>query len=910
MTIPIIVADTSKAPSGRIGESSSSVASVCCYCGTGCGVRVHTQDGRVTGVSGDTAHPSSRGKLCSKGLALAETVRGDQSRVLKARWRPDRQQPKADIPLSEALDKAAGIIARSVVKHGPDSVGFYLSGQLLTEDYSVFNKLARALVGTNNIDTNSRLCMSSAVAGYKLTLGADAPPACYDDLDHAETVLIAGSNMAYAHPILFRRLEAARAARPDMKIIVIDPRVTDTASVASLHLPILPGTDVALFHAMLNVMIWEDLVDRDYIERHTEGFAALKARVYEFTPSSVSDLCGIPAADIIQAARWFGAASSAMSLYTMGLNQSANGTAKNAALINLHLATAQIGKPGAGPFSLTGQPNAMGGREVGALAGLLPGHRDASNPVHRAEIARLWNVDSVPSAPGTPALEMFDAVLEGRIKVLWIAATNPAQSMPDQRRVRAALEMAECVIVQDAFADAETLAYADLVLPAATWPEKEGTMTNSERRIGRVRAAIAPPGDAQPDWMLAAEVAKRLASLIAPDKRSLFQYGSAEDVFREHASTTAARDLDYSALTYQVLESEGPQQWPYRSGVQTTRLYDDGVFPTLSGRAHFGDVAYVPVAEPASAAYPIRLTTGRVRDHWHTMARTGLAPTLNQHVEEPWLGLHRTDLSQLRLLEGALVKIKSRRGDMILPAKADDSLRPGHAFLPMHWGSAFVSGSGPNALTNPVCDPISFQPELKHTAVAIEAAKLGWQAMAWVRGDTITWRRKLMPWLQRFPYAVVLPVASGVRMRLAAAEPPQSSVLHALAADLGLAKPEAAFDDPARGILRRLQRAEGELAGFLLAGDTQANEALCAWAEGSPPPENLARVLMGRGQAAKRSPILCVCFGVREQTIEAGIEAGLDLDGLKQSLKCGTGCGSCVPDIQKRLARRPLTENS
>nr|MBF0684171.1 molybdopterin-dependent oxidoreductase [Pseudomonas sp.] len=547
-------------------DSRDVVSSVCCYCGTGCGVRVHTGGGRVIAVSGDESHPSSRGRLCSKGMALADTVRRDTARVLSARVRPARGQVLADVPLPQALDTVATRLAVIIRDHGPDAVGFYLSGQLLTEDYAVFNKLARGLVGTNNIDTNSRLCMSSAVTGYKQTLGADAPPACYDDLELADTVLIAGSNMAFAHPVLFRRLEAAKAARPQTRIVAVDPRRTDTTSLADLHLPILPGTDVALFHAMLNVMVWEGLVDDAYIERHTEGFAALKARVHEFTPRAAQDVCGVPAQDIITAARWFGQAGAALSLYTMGLNQSSSGTAKNAALIHLHLATGQIGKPGAGPFSLTGQPNAMGGREAGGMATLLPGHREPQNAEHRQEVAALWGVDRLPDTPGLPALDMFDAVLDGRIKALWIAATNPAQSLPDQARVRAALEKAELVIVQEAFAGTETLAYADIVLPAATWPEKDGTVTNSERRISRVRAAVPPPGDAQPDWRLACAVAQRLARHIAPGKAALFDYVDESAVFAEHARTTAGRDLDYSGLDYQVLERSGPQQWPFPPG--------------------------------------------------------------------------------------------------------------------------------------------------------------------------------------------------------------------------------------------------------------------------------------------------------------------------------------------------------
>ncbi|HYG44675.1 MAG TPA: nitrate reductase [Bordetella sp.] len=884
------------------------MASVCCYCGTGCGVRVTVRGNRVVAVAGDADHPSNRGKLCSKGLALPDTVRHDEARVLRAEWRSERGRERVPVALSDALDLAAGKLATAIGMHGPDAVGFYLSGQLLTEDYAVFNKLARALVGTNNIDTNSRLCMSSAVSGYKLTLGADAPPACYDDLEIADTVLIAGANMAYAHPVLFRRLEAARDARHGMKIVVVDPRRTDTAALADLHLPIMPGTDVALFHAMLNVMVWEGLVDPAYMAAHTAGFDALKARVHEFTPRAAQDVCGVPAADIVQAARWFGQAGAALSLYTMGLNQSSSGTAKNGALINLHLATGQIGRPGAGPFSLTGQPNAMGGREAGGMATLLPGHRDPGTPAHRQEVAALWGVDSLPATPGKPALEMFDAVLEGRIKVLWIAATNPAQSLPDQARVRAALQKAEFVIVQEAYAGTETLAYADLVLPAATWPEKSGTATNSERRISRVRAAIAPPGDAQPDWRLAASVAQRLARLVAPGKAALFDYVDEGAVFAEHARMTAGRDLDYSAVDYALLERQGPVQWPYRDGAAMPRLYADGQFATPDGRARFFDTGYLPVAEAVSAQYPLRLTTGRLRDHWHTLARTSLAPALTRHVEEPWLSLHPLDLQRLKLVPGALARVRSRRGAIVLPARPDDTLKPGHAFLPMHWGSAFMAGLGVNALTNPSCDPLSRQPELKHAAVAVAPARLPWQAMGWLAGDPALLRAQLAPWLRRFDYAVLVPCAAGpgVRLRVAADSAPPAHVVDALAQALGLERPDAAFDDASRGVLRRLRLLDGGPAAFLLAGDVRAHDALLGWAEGGNAPASLAMLLMGRTQSPPRARTVCACVGVTDQAIRAGAEAGLDADGLKARLGCGSGCGSCMPEV-RRLAALHVT---
>lgn len=882
------------------------VASVCCYCGTGCGVRVQVQDGAVLRVRGDETHPANHGKLCSKGLALGDTVRRDGARVLSAQWRERRGEPTRDIALGQALDIAAGTLARTIRSHGPDAVGFYLSGQLLTEDYAVFNKLARALVGTNNIDTNSRLCMSSAVSGYKRTLGADAPPACYEDLEQADTVLIAGSNMAYAHPVLFRRLEAARAQRPHMKVIAVDPRRTDTTAFADLHLPIVPGTDVALFHAMLHVMVREGLIDTGYIQRHTEGFETLLARVQAFPPQAAQRICGVPAQDIVQAARWFGGARSALSLYTMGLNQSTSGTDKNTALIHLHLATGQIGKPGAGPFSLTGQPNAMGGREAGGMATLLPGHRDPGSKMDRAEVAALWGVDRLPDAPGATAVDMFDAVLEGRIKVLWIAATNPAQSLPDQARVRAALARAECVIVQEAFAGTETLAYADLVLPAATWPEKSGTVTNSERRISRVQAAIATPGDAQPDWRLAQAVAQRLAARIAPDKAARFAYRDESDVFAEHARLTAGRDLDYSALDYGVLGRDGPQQWPYRAGHGMVRLYADGAFPTASGRARFCDVDFRPPADAVTPEFPLILTTGRLRDHWHTMARTSLARALTQHVEEPWVSLHPDDMRRFALAAGALARLRSRRGSVVLPVREDDGLQPGQAFLPMHWGSAFMAGLGVNALTSPAADPVSRQPELKFSAISVEPAGLAWQAAGWVRGDGAALRARLAPWLRRFEYAVVLPIgAGGARIRLAADAAPGPAGLAELADALGLARAEVMFDDPAQGRVRRVAVEQGGLRAFLLAGDLRAQDALLSWAAGAPAPASVSALLTGRVAGAARSRTVCVCNGVSEAAIMAGIGRGCDMAALKATLGCGTGCGSCVPEIQSLIARIP-----
>src|SRR5574343_607506 len=497
------------------------VKSTCCYCGVGCGILIETEDGTMTGVRGDPEHPANRGRLCTKGATLHQTAI-PAYRLQFPEKRSRRGQFGERLNWDRALDEAAERFAETIRRHGPDSVAFYISGQLMTEDYYVFNKLAKGLIGTNNVDTNSRLCMSSAVAGYKQTLGADAPPCSYADILKAKVIFIAGANPAVAHPIVFRYVEDAKAANPNLKIIVADPRRSESAEIADLHLPIKPGSDIALFNGMLHVLIAEGMLDSECIANHTNGFDELKEIVRKYTPQAVADVCGVPAEDIVQAARWFGTSGASLSMYGQGLNQSAHGTHNNAAIIHLHLATGQIGKPGAGPFSLTGQPNAMGGREVGGLSNLLSAHRDLANPAHRAEVAALWGLPDVPATPGRTAVEMFQAAADGEVKALWIACTNPAQSLPDQATVRRALQRAELVVVQEAFATTATARLAHWLLPAASWGEKDGTVTNSERRISRVRAAVAAPGQARPDWAIAVAVARRLEARLRPGRPTLF----------------------------------------------------------------------------------------------------------------------------------------------------------------------------------------------------------------------------------------------------------------------------------------------------------------------------------------------------------------------------------------------------
>jgi assimilatory nitrate reductase catalytic subunit len=897
--------------------------SACCYCGVGCGVIIESAGERITGVRGDPTHPANFGRLCTKGSTLHLTAQS-RGRLLYPEVRSGRHSARVRERWGATLEYLADRFAQTILEQGPDSVGFYISGQLLTEDYYVFNKLAKGLIGTNNVDTNSRLCMSSAVTGYKQTLGADAPPACYEDIDHCDLLFIAGANTAWAHPILHRRIEAAKARNPALKIIVVDPRRTETAEGADLHLAILPGTDVALFHGMLHILIWEDLVDAAYIAAHTEGFAALKALVRDYTPKSVAEICGVEEQDLLRAARWFGGANAVLSLYCQGLNQSSSGTAKNAALINLHLATGQIGKPGAGPFSLTGQPNAMGGREVGGMANLLSAHRDLANAEHRAEVARLWGVDAVPASPGKTAVEMFDAVRRGEIKLLWIACTNPAQSLPDQSAVREALERAELVVVQEAFAT-ETCIYADVLLPASTWGEKDGTMTNSERRITRVRRAVAPPGEARDDWRIAVDFARRLEQRLSPSYLArvptLFPYASAEDIFDEHRETTGGRDLDITGLSYAMLDDSGPQQWPLREGEQAgaARLYADGVFPTASGKARFVAPAYKAPADAVDARHPFQLTTGRLRDQWHGMSRTGRVAQAFNHTESPRVTMHPRDLARRGIKDGELVRVTSRRASVVLPVEAGDSVRSGQAFVPMHWGSRFLGGSqcgglGVNALTNPALDPDSHQPELKHAAVRVEHAGLEWPLIAFgyaADGDPLALLERVRERLPSLPYASCTLIGrdpGGVLLHAAAETALAPEWLIGIDALFGLDRePVLAYDDVRRGVSRRVRVIDGQLSAVRLAGDVQAagwlresllrGESVTALGRRLLAPSALAPAFAPRGR------VVCNCWNVSESEIEkfiAALPPAVDAFGaLQEKLKCGTQCGSCLPEVKR-----------
>ncbi|MCW5653529.1 nitrate reductase [Hydrogenophaga sp.] len=923
--------------------------STCPYCGVGCGVLIESQGSQITGVRGDPQHPANFGRLCTKGQTLHLTALpavARQTRLLQPQQRPQRGAEPQPLAWDMALDLAADRFADVIDRHGPDAVGFYVSGQLLTEDYYAFNKLAKGLVGTNNIDTNSRLCMSSAVAGYKLTLGADAPPACYDDVNHASCLFIVGSNTAFAHPVLFRRIEDAKQKNPAMKVIVADPRRTDTASLADLFLPLQPGTDVMLFHGLLHIMLWEGWTDAVYIAAHTSGFDELRALVRECTPAQVAQVCGLPKEDLYTAARWFAQSPATLSLYCQGLNQSSSGTAKNATLINLHLATGQIGKPGAGPFSLTGQPNAMGGREVGGLANLLSAHRDMANPEHRAEVAALWGVPSVPAHPGKTAVEMFQAAADGEIRALWIACTNPAQSLPDQATVRRALQRAEFVVVQEAYAGAATCDYADLLLPATTWGEKDGTVTNSERRISRVRAAVPAPGQARHDWRIAVDFAQRLEARLRPGLPTLFPYPDAESLWLEHRESTRGRDLDITGLSYAMLQQQGPQQWPLRAGDSQgrARLYEDGVFPTPDGRARFAALPYAPLAEPREARYPFSLITGRLRDQWHGMTRTGTLGRLFGHVPEPVVALHPQDMARQGIRSGDLVYVTSRRGAILVPAQPSDELGPSQAFIAMHWGGEYLGGqasngevlAGVNALTSPAFCPTSRQPELKHTAVKVLKADLPWTllGLAWLPdAQALGAHAALRALMARFPFAACVPFANGVPLaqadtlgrtgvlfRAAGHVAPAPEVLEQIEALLGLDTRDALrYADQQRGQRRTVRRVqEGghtRLEGVLLAGDTQAEAWIRPVLQEELPAETYGRSLLMPGARAPvnvgpRARTVCTCFQVTDAAIADELarcegDASQRLAALQNRLQCGTQCGSCVPELRRLVQAHP-----
>jgi assimilatory nitrate reductase catalytic subunit len=787
-------------------------------------------------VRGDPAHPANFGKLCPKGQTLHLTATDEvigRARLLHPQLRATRGAPGQRIGWDAALEHAADRFAAVLRERGPDAVAFYVSGQLLTEDYYVFNKLARTLVGTNNIDSNSRLCMSSAVVGYKRTLGADAPPCAYDDLESADCVFIAGANPAAAHPVLFGRLLEAKRRR-GTRLIVADPRRTETAAAADLHLPVRPATDLWLFTAMLGVMVRDGLVDARYVEAHTDGYEIVAAAARRVSLADAERITGVVANDIEKAARWFARSPATLSLYCQGLNQSSHGSDNNAALIHLHLATGQIGRAGAGPFSLTGQPNAMGGRETGSMATLLPGHRDPANENDRRELAKLWNIATLPARRGLTAVEMFGACARGEIGALWIACSNPAQSLPDLARVHEALRNVPFVVVQDAFAHTETAAFADLLLPAATFGEREGTSTNSERCITLSHAAVRPPGEARPDWFIAADFARRLAARMQPERAAAFEFTDAGAVFDEYQRLTVGRDLDIDGLDHAQLAHDGPVQWPIVAGRGTARLYVDGRFATPNGRARFVPIELRGAAEATDATFPLALTTVRLRDQWHGASRTGEAMTLEMPPAAAELA--PATLARLGIDDDELVTLDTARGSLVLPVRVSETLPPDVVSVAMHVGARWLpaSAAGINVLTSGALDPLSWQPEVKYAAARIARVDLAWHAavVGCVSPERIGAVLDELRALSRHcGYASVVRFGRDVTRAglalLVADTARQPGLIAAARAALAIAPDAPALRDARAGRARTVCVVDGRLVAVLLEGRSRAD--IRAW---------------------------------------------------------------------------------
>lgn len=705
-----------------LSTSNNSSTTTCCYCGVGCGITVIKDKLGSIQVAGNAEHPVNKGMLCSKGMNLHYTVNDTSDRLLFPEMRYARNQPRQRVSWEAALERTAAVFKTFIEKYGPDSVAFYASGQCLTEEYYVVNKLIKGFIGSNNIDTNSRLCMSSAVVGYKMSLGEDSVPVCYDDLDLADVIFVAGANPAWCHPILWRRVEAAKEKNPDLKIIVSDPRLTQTCSFANLHLQLNPGTDITLHHAIGRAIIEHGDIDLDFVKHHIEGFEKYRSSVFERTIEEAAIICGVSEGQIREAASMIGHAKGFMTMWTMGLNQSVVGVNKNLSLINLNLITGHIGKPGSGPLSLTGQPNAMGGREVGGLSNLLPAHRDLGNEQQRNEVERFWKVPlgTIPSKPGLTATEMFEALEDGRLKAIWILCTNPLISLPDVRRAEAALKKARFVVVQDISNKPETIQYADVVLPAAAWTEKEGTMTNAERRISYLHRIIDPPGEALPDSEIVTRFAKKMGY-------AGFDYNSSSEIFAEHAALTQGTNTDISGLSYEVLKKQLTVQWPYpkdqnshRDTVGTKRLFTDKQFYTQSKKAIIHSFSDENLSESLSPDFPLILTTGRIRDQWHTMSKTGKVNKLKLHIATSFLEIHPMDAAERNLQNGDMVVVKSRRGEVCVPAKISTDIKRGVVFMPMHWGKILNSDlNRVNNITSNLVDPKSKEPDFKFTAVAV-----------------------------------------------------------------------------------------------------------------------------------------------------------------------------------------------
>ena len=878
------------------------VRTTCPYCGVGCGVVVDP----TGAVSGDAAHPANAGRLCSKGAALGETL-DLGGRLLH----PEIDGRRAS--WDQALDLIAKTFAHAIAEHGPESVAIYASGQFLTEDYYVANKLMKGFVGAANIDTNSRLCMASSVAGHVRAFGEDVVPGCYEDLDEADLVILVGSNAAWCHPVLFQRLAAAREAR-GTRVVVIDPRRTATCDLADLHLGLKPGTDVALFNGLLVHLAERGVVDRGWVARHTADYetALGAARLSMPSLAEVAAVTDLSSEDVRSFYDWFAATERTVTLYSQGVNQSSAGTDKVNALVNCHLATGRIGRAGMGPFSLTGQPNAMGGREVGGLANQLAAHMSFAEPADVDRVRRFWNAPRLATRPGLKAVDLFDAVLDGRIKALWVMGTNPAASMPRVGRVRAALEACPFVVSADCW-PTDTTEHAKVRLPAAGWAEKDGTVTNSERRISRQRAFRPSPGEARPDWWMLTQVARRMGFAEA------FPYESPAQIFREHAALSAFENDGRRAFDIGGLAdlSDGayhrlaPVQWPVPKGTHAgrSRLFEDGAFSSADRRARFVATPWRPPAAVPGARRPLVLNTGRIRDQWHTMTRTGGVPRLMMHVGEPFLDVHPDDAAALGLADGDLSRIESEHGAAVMRVRVASGQRRGEAFAAMHWTDQFASAGPVDRLVGAAVDPVSGQPELKATPISLKALKTAW------RGLLVS--RTVAPIADKGFYWSRIAVAVGSAFELAGwrpltpdGEPPPAAwVSRLLGAPLNAEF--IVYADPGRGDFRYATLVEGRLEACLFLGGPGAalpsRESLLAAFDDAVAPYRRANVLAGVRPGGTFDPAagrtVCACFAVGLQAIQNAIrdDSLESVEEIGAALRAGTNCGSCIPELKQIL---------
>ncbi|CAM2904201.1 Nitrate reductase [Vibrio mytili] len=701
------------------------IKSTCAYCGVGCGIEARPMSNGQLEVRGDKAHPSNYGKLCTKGIALGDTVIHD-GRLLTPKLKTESGEWR-DSEWDEALSRVAKGFADTIEKFGPDAVAFYVSGQLLTEDYYVANKLIKGYLGTANIDSNSRLCMASTVVGHKRAFGMDTVPVCYEDLEKTDLVILVGSNLAWCHPVLFQRLRAAKQTNPNLNVIVIDPRRNESCELADLHLAINPGSDVSLFNGLLVHLGEHSRVDHAFIGSATNGFSdAYQAALND---ADVSEVTGIDASALQQFYDFFTNTEKVITIYSQGVNQSSQGSDKVNSIINCHLATGKIGKEGTGPFSVTGQPNAMGGREVGALANTLAGHMEFNRPDDIEQLEAFWRTDNLAKKPGLKAIDMFDAIHKGEIKAIWIMATNPVVSLPDSEKIKQALNQCPLVVVSDCIEQTATTAYADILLPAQGWSEKSGTVTNSERRISRQRRLLASPGLAKPDWWIVSQVAQKLGF------KDSFDYLHEGQIFKEYAELTTLRNNDKQrdlnlaglvGLTDSEYNSLDPQQWPVeqkQNEVVNQRMFTDNQYFTEDHRANFIPVKHSAPVTSTTKRFPLVLNTGRSRDHWHTMTRTGLSSRLAEHAKEPYVLIHPETAMQYDLSDGDMVTVFNANGECVVKTVLSETMKHGELFVPIHWNEITGPLSKPCALVDARTDRLSGQPEFKFTPVDIKPYK-------------------------------------------------------------------------------------------------------------------------------------------------------------------------------------------